>query len=211
LLNWRPGQAVSLRSRRFEIRSLDRRDATPKLLGWLTDAALMHYLNGPRPLKSLEDLVRFIGGYDNRTLFMLGLFHQGELVGFFWVEVAPGDRNARTHHVIGERRLWGSSAALEARAAILDWLFATGIKRAFGSPMAVCRSAIAGYRRQGFTYEGTFKSASLHHDGSRSDIAFFRMLPEEWQRQKATKGALGRRKDAIGKVPPVAQDIALPD
>jgi len=124
-----------------------------------------------------------------------------------WIDTATDDRNARTHHLIADRKLWGSSAALEARAAIIDWLFLTGFKRVFGTPVTECRSAIAGYRRQGFTYEGTFKSAMTHPSGKRYDICVFRLLPEEWAEQKREKGPLGDRRDARGDKPPVPQDI----
>ncbi len=149
MLSWKPGQPLQLMTRRFTLRSMGKNDATPMLLAWLTDPKLMHFLGGPRPLKNLDDLRRYIGTYDNKGKFWIGIFRERRLVGAIWVDTAPDDRNARTHHIIGDRKLWGSSAALEARAAIIDWLFLAGFKRVFGTPVTECRSAIAGYRRPG--------------------------------------------------------------
>jgi len=192
ILNWKPGQPVELMTRRFLLRSLDRRDVTPTLLSWLTDPQLMYYLGGPRELPDLDALGKYIATHDNRGRFWLGIYRDRRMVGFIWIDLGVEDRNARSHHLIGDRRLWGSSAALEARAVVLDWLFGWGIKRVFGTPMTSCRNALAGYRRQGFTYEGTFKSAMKHPDGNRYDICVYRMLPDEWSRQKRDKGQIGR-------------------
>ncbi len=207
ILAWQVGQPLTLMTRRFTLRSLNERDATPLLLSWLTDPKLMHYLGGPRPLKSVQDLAAYIRQHDNARKFWLGIFRDRRLVGFLWLDVALDDKNARSHHFIGDRKLWGTAAALEARAAVMDWLFGWGIKRVFGTPVTGCRTALAGYRRQGFTYEGTFKSAMAHPDGNRYDIAVFRMLPEEWAAQKRDKGPLGDRRDGRGDPPPPAQDL----
>lgn len=207
ILNWKPGQPLQLATRRFALRSLTPADATPLLLAWLTDAKMMHFLGGPRKLPDLQALRGYIASHDNQRRFWLGIFRERRLVGFLWLDVSLDDWNARSHHLIGDRRLWGSAAALEARAAVLDWLFGWGVRRVFGTPVTQCRTALAGYRRQGFTYEGTFKSAMAHPDGNRYDIAVFRMLPEEWARQKEEKGPLGRRRDARGDPPPPAVDL----
>ncbi|MEO1190964.1 MAG: GNAT family protein [Pseudomonadota bacterium] len=206
MLSWQPGQPLQLTTRRFTLRSLGPGDATPLLLSWLTDAKLMHWLGGPRPLPDLQALKGFIAHHDNQRKFWIGIFRDRRLVGFLWLDVALDDKNARSHHFIGDRRLWGTAAALEARAAVMDWLFWWGMQRVFGTPNTGCRTALAGYRRQGFTYEGTFASAMAHPDGNRYDIAVFRMLPEEWRAQKETKGPLGQRRDGWGDPPPAASD-----
>ncbi len=211
MISWKVGQPLTLMTRRFTLRSLDERDATPLLLSWLTDPKLMHYLGGPRPLSAVADLRGYIKQHDNARKFWIGIFRDRRLVGFLWLDVAMDDKNARSHHFIGDRKLWGTSAALEARAAVMDWLFGWGMKRVFGTPVTHCRTALAGYRRQGFTYEGTFKSAMAHPDGNRYDIAVFRMLPEEWAAQKQSKGPLGERRDGRGEPPPPAVDLAPKD
>jgi RimJ/RimL family protein N-acetyltransferase len=194
MLNWRPGQPVRLFTKRFQLATLTAADATPQLLSWVNDPELMRFLNGPRNLPNLQALVQYIARHDNRRDFWFGIRREGRLVGFLWVDVAEKDRNARTHHLIGDKRLWGSHAALEARAAVLDFLFGTaGMERIAGSPRADCRAAIMGYLKQGFIYEGTFKSAMRGPDGTRHDMCFLRLLPEEWAAFKAANGSYLRR------------------
>lgn len=194
LTNWRPGQPVQLHTRRFQLHSLTAKDATPQLLAWVNDPALMRFLNGPRNLTDLKALAGYIARHDNRRDFWVAIRREGQMIGFLWIDVAEQERNARTHHLIGDKRFWGSNAALEARAAVLDFLFYTaGIERVAGSPRADCRNAIAGYLKQGFTYEGTFKRAMRAPDGTRHDIVFLRHLPEEWAAFKKAHGPYLRR------------------
>lgn len=194
MLNWRPGQPVRLSSKRFDLATLVPEDATPLLLSWVNDPELMRFLNGPRNLPHLQALAQYIARHDNKRDFWFGIKREGRLVGFLWVDVAEKDRNARTHHLIGDRKLWGSHAALEARAAVLDFLFWTaGIERVAGSPRNDCRAAVIGYLKQGFIYEGTFKKAMRAEDGTRHDICFLRLLPEEWEAFKTEHGPYLRR------------------
>ena len=194
MLNWRPGQPVQLSTRRFQLATLRPADATPLLLSWVNEPELMRFLNGPRNLPNLQALAQYIARHDNRRDFWFGIRREARLVGFLWVDVAEKDRNARTHHLIGDKALWGSHAALEARAAVLDFLFWTaGMERVAGSPRADCRAAILGYLKQGFIYEGTFKSAMRAPDGTRHDMCFLRLLPEEWSAFKEANGPYLRR------------------
>ena len=207
MLNWRPGQPVQLSTRRFQLATLKPTDASPLLLSWVNDPELMRFLNGPRNMPHVQALQQYIARHDNKRDFWFGIKREGRLVGFLWVDVAEKDRNARTHHLIGDKQLWGSHAALEARAAVLDFLFGTaGIERVAGSPRTDCKAAIVGYLKQGFIYEGTFKCAMRAADGTRHDICFLRLLPHEWADFKTMNGAYLRR------LPPeraaLARDIA---
>ena len=181
MFDWKPGQPVKLQTKRFHIRSLTGLDASDTLLSWLTDEKLTYYIGGPRSLSNVQDLAQMIQRQDNKRDFLLGVIREGRLVGVYWVEINYKDWNARTHHLFGDKRVWGSNAPLECRTAILNWLFLSGVERVFGSPMAGCRAAIYGYKKQGFVLEGVLKSAMLHQDGTRHDIMMYRMLRSEWE------------------------------
>jgi RimJ/RimL family protein N-acetyltransferase len=109
-------------------------------------------------------------------------YQDGEIVGVYWIEVDAADLTARTHHLFGDKTVWGTGAPLEVRGALMDWLFGVGVARVIGTPITTCTRAINGYIRQGFTLEGIMRSAMLHRwEGERHDLVLFRMLPEEWE------------------------------
>lgn len=181
---WRPGQPVRLETARFLIRSLTAQDATEAYAGWTDDPEVVRHVNVPQRRMPLAEVARYIGSFDNDRNFALGIFDRatGRHIGFFAVHLDPQNRSATTDVMIGEREWWGKRVVLEARAALLDFLFDTvGIEKVNGLPLASNHAAIFNYRAQGFRLEGLLRKHRLSWDGRvRLDQCQFGLLREEW-------------------------------
>ena len=183
-MTWAPGIPVELETEHYRLRSLTPADSSDRYLDWTADPEVMLPLNRqPRRLER-EELARYIASFDNRTRFQLGVFSKrsGEHVGVFTVELELPNLLARTNVLIGERAHWGVGIILEARAAVLDFLFDTvGIEKVWGTPLARNFAAVYNYQAQGFRCEGILKAHIRAPNGERLDQYLFAILNEEWR------------------------------
>lgn len=181
-MSWTPGEAVVLRTERFDLRSLREDDASDRYLGWVRDGEVMRYVNARRAEQSLQDLRAFIRRHDDRNNFLLGIFARpgGLHIGNLSAECHPIHRTAKLGVLIGDRAYWGKGAVLEARTAQLDFLFReAGIEKAWGPCYAHNVPALFNYRMLGFTVEG-IQRAHVVCDGERMDIVNFALFRADW-------------------------------
>jgi RimJ/RimL family protein N-acetyltransferase len=186
--SWLPGKPLYLETKRFYLRSLNRADATDRYLKWAADPEIMNPLNTPAKAVPREELIRYIEGFNNDSDFLLGIFDResGLYIGFFAVNVDKGNRAATTNVVVGDKAWWGKRVVLEARAAILDFLFdVLKVDKVNGIPFATNHPAVYNYKAQGFVLEGMMRQHRLAHDGkSRLDQCQFGLLRSDWQQHR---------------------------
>lgn len=202
MARWKPGQPLEIRSARFVIRSLQPEDVDETLHGWLTDGELMRFLGGPwvsKTVKALRGSIEKL--YDNRSDFMLGIYHEERLIGCFWIDAFLPSRNATTHHLIGDKAYRGIDAPLECRAAMLDWLFSVGFERIEGRPYSNCIAAIRGYVKQGWHLEGIARKSSRDRAGKRHDNMLFSLLPEDWKALRRSAKVPGADPERLKRLP----------
>lgn len=190
MAKWKPGTPVVIKTRRFTLRSIAPEEVDERLFGWLTDDDLMHFLGGGWRTESVETLRESIAKlYDDKSQFILGVYHDGRLIGCYWIEGYLRLRTACTHHVLGDRDWWGKGVPMECREAILDWLFSVGFERIEGRPYTTCVRAVRGYIKQGWQVEGVARRATRDRAGRRHDNMLFAMLPEDWVAYKRKRRA----------------------
>jgi RimJ/RimL family protein N-acetyltransferase len=186
------GRPVSLKTERFDLRSVTPADASERWLGWAKDPAVMGPLNMPAQAMRREELAGHIASVDNYTRYLVGIFDRsgGAQIGFFMIDVDPLHRCATFNVAIGDKEWWGKGVVNEARAALLDHFFETrGIEKAVGLPLARNFPALLNYKAQGWRHEGTLRGQCLSlTDGSRLDQYQFGLLRKEWRKLRG-KGA----------------------
>ena len=158
-------------------------DISDKYIAWAKDPELMEGLNTPARSLNRTQLQRYIKTFDNRTKFHLGVFSQPENlhIGFFTIYVDNKNRSAQTNVVIGDRDYWGKGVVLEARAAIIDFLFEiVKVEKIWGTPYERNFPSIFNYKAQGFTCEGVLRKHMVNVKGQRVDQYIFGLLREEW-------------------------------
>jgi RimJ/RimL family protein N-acetyltransferase len=185
MAKWQPGTPLEITTRRFVMRSLGPEQVDQRLFDWLVDDELMHFLGGGWRTPTIDKLRQSIARlYDNRSQFLLGIYHEDKLIGCYWIEGYLRLRTACTHHVLGDKDWWGKGVPLECREAILDWLFSVGFERIEGRPYTTCVRAVRNYIKQGWQVEGVARRATRDRQGKRHDNMLFAMLPEDWAAYK---------------------------
>ena len=200
MAKWKPGTPLTIRTRRFTLRSIEPKEVDEKLFSWLTDEDLMHFLGGAWRTQTVDRLRESIEKlYDNRSQFLLGIYHEDNLIGCYWIEGYLRLRTACTHHVLGDKDWWGKGAPLECREAIIEWLFAAGFERIEGRPYTTCVRAVRNYIKQGFRVEGVARKATRDRTGQRHDNMLFSMLPEDWAAYKRQRRAEQERAQRLAE------------
>ena len=187
-MSWVPGNAVSLTTERFDVRSLTTADVTERYLAWSADPELNRTLNRLPTQVSVQSLRRYVAAFDNRSGFHLGVFDRtpSSLIGVYSINCDLTHAQAKLHVLIGERAYWGKRVVLESCAAVLDFLFdEVGIEKAWGGPYGRNFPAIFNYQAQGFRCEGVLRQHVRAVDGSgRLDQYLFAMLRDEWHARR---------------------------
>jgi RimJ/RimL family protein N-acetyltransferase len=184
-MSWSRGEPVRLETPRFILRSMRAADATPRYLGWLQDPEVNRYLNCRFEEHTLESLAGYIRSHDDRSRFLLGIFckESGRHVGNLAASCALRDETAELGVMIGDRAYWGRGVVIEARGAVLDFLFQElGMYKVFGVTAAKNVPSLFNYRQQGYQREGVFRDQLLR-DGERVDTVRFAIFRDDWLRR----------------------------
>jgi RimJ/RimL family protein N-acetyltransferase len=185
-----PGKKlISLRTKRFDLRTATPNDAGDVWLGWTRDPEVMGPLNVPVRQMSKYELASYIGSFDNVNRHLIVVLEKGASIpiGFFMVETEAVHRVANFNVVIGDKSWWGKGVVNEARAALLDYFFEQqGIEKACGSPLARNFPAVFNYKAQRWRHEGTLRGQRVSTtDGKRLDQFQFGLLRSEWRAARA--------------------------
>jgi ribosomal-protein-alanine N-acetyltransferase len=191
---WIIGMPARLETARFVVRSMRANDLTDNYMKWIADPELMRNLNTQPMVKSREAEADRLKAYDNSSNFQFGAFVKpdNELIGFFQVRIDRPHKLAEVSVVIGNRDWWGRGAVVEARGAIIDFLFdRMKLEKIWGMPQARNFAAVANYRKQGFRLEGVLRghNESAYDRGRRLDFAVFSLLRPEWQARRAKQAS----------------------
>jgi RimJ/RimL family protein N-acetyltransferase len=191
---WIVGMPARLETERFIVRSMGPNDATDNYMKWIADPDLMRNLNTAPMIKTREEEMARLKSYDNSSNFQFGAFVKPDnlLIGFFQVRIDRHHKLAEVSVVIGNREWWGRDVVIEARGAILNFLFdRLKLEKIWGMPQARNFAAVANYRKQGFRLEGILRghNESAYDRTKRLDFAVFSLLRSEWlaQREKANR------------------------
>jgi RimJ/RimL family protein N-acetyltransferase len=186
-VSWSPGERVTLRTQRLELRSLTEADATERYLAWLHDAEVMRYVNARFATHDLDRVRAYIRAHDDRRRFLLGIFVRaaGAHVGNYEAQVDGHHRRAHIGVLIGDRAWWGRGVVIEAREVLLDFLFdVLDVVKVCGQCYASNRAALFNYQAQGFATEGILRSHVVLGNG-RDDVVQFAMTREAWQARRS--------------------------
>ncbi len=190
---------IRLSTDRYLVRTLFPTDACEDLARWLADPELMQNVNMQPQKLTRPALERYIGSFDQSTRLFLGVFaDEGKkLVGYYLIDINPGQRRATFNVVIGNRDYWGNKTVLETRAVIMDYMFErAAVDKLIGGPLARNFPAIFNYKAQGWRLEGIMKGHVRSATGAgRIDQYQFGMLKDEWERLRSSNANQAQKSD----------------
>lgn len=184
-----PGEIVRLETARFVLRSVTREDVDEAFLSWMADPEVMLGLNMPPQRPTRLQMVHYALSHDNHTRFMLIIEpRNAAAIGFFTVTLVPVHGVAETAVVVGDRRWWGKDVVIEARSAILNFVFdELGAEKVMGRPHGRNVASIFNYRALGFTCEAVLRQQMRAvGEGGRLDQLVFGLMRDEWLARRGT-------------------------
>lgn len=179
------------------MRPLTPRDASEAWGSWLADAETAALLNAPCRQLSREELIEYIGRFDNRERWLAGIFHKptGKHIGIFTAFASVNGRTVLWNILIGEkgyRGLWGLREIKEIRIAVARYFFfKKGFEAAVASVVAHNRPMIAYLRAAGWELAKPIpdlvRSAS---GGAPVEILTFRLTKEAFTRRFLSRAGI---------------------
>jgi RimJ/RimL family protein N-acetyltransferase len=182
------GKPISIETQRFLVRSMTERDATGIFRAWISNPELMSALNMPARNLSSGDIARFIGGFDDKTRYLVGIFArqaQG-LVGLLLMDVNTAHALVKFSGFIGDRNWRGKQVFEEVGEGLFDELFtARGLEKATAQVWEKNYAALVPLRRMGFKIEGFLRDEIKAFDksGRRSQF-LLGILASDWKPRK---------------------------
>ncbi len=180
---WAPGDPLRLGTRRFILRSMTRRDATPEFLRWHADPEVQRGHNLPLRRMSRQQALRSLARADNRTVFylMIAAPVAAHPVGFYAVRADPRDLWAEITVTIGNRDFRRKGVFSETAPPLCAFLFEhLGMHKIIARIHARNTASIRAFEKAGFTREAVLREqlASVA-DGTRLDQLIFALWRPE--------------------------------
>jgi len=191
LLNWHPAatpERRTLTGRTINLAPLDVAthgdDLWEALQGPDCDPLLWDYLPyGPFPERAPFDAWLAGNAASTDPLFFAVIDRQsGRAVGLLsFLRIFPKDGSIEIGHIAYGRVMQRSPASTEAVYLLAKLAFELGYRRLEWKCNALNARSMRAAQRLGFTYEGTFRQATVVKDRNR-DTAWFSIIDSEWAR-----------------------------
>lgn len=185
-ITWTPGDPVWLESPNYIARSLRPDDLTDRFVSWFSDAENMRYVHLPVG-STREEIASYVGRFDNKTLFFMGLFEKstGQLFGWRQIIYDEKDRRALLTLVIGDKDFQGRGINREIQPVFYEFLFVTlGVHKMFaeifGGNIRSHRLALTA----GYDLEGVLREHFVASDGQPRDISMYGMFETGWRAKR---------------------------
>lgn len=183
-MNWTPGSLLKFETERLVLHTMAREDVTDDFRSWMADPEVMVGLNLPRQRLTRSQAVRWVLNHDNRKSHIIIVVDKASdtAIGFFTITIDASHMTAETAVVIGKRDFWGKNVVIEARTALMTFLFETvGVHKVMGRPHGRNFSSIFNYKAMGFSCEAVLREQMRAIDGKgRLDQLVFGLLKSEW-------------------------------
>lgn len=183
------------------LRALERADV-PRLLGWINDQAVLHYLKirGMFTEEQEEDWLEKTR--ESTTDMILGIERKEDrrLVGTTGLHgISSVDRHAEYGIMLGDRTCWGQGLGTAAGRLIIDYGFnRLNLHRIFLEVLEFNPRGTKSYENLGFVHEGRMRQHEWK-DGSFHDMLFMGLLRDEFNERWADWREQQRKRYGIGE------------
>lgn len=169
----------------FIVRSLVSGDETEEWGGWLEDPKRAAMLNAMPGRRSLDDLRKYISGFDriDRHLFGLFLKESGRMIGIRTADIDRIRRAFSVHMLVGSSDDWGKGSAEQSTGVLIDWLYEVcDLLWSEGTVLAQNKKMIRYLVESGWTITGKGFTPSAAFDGKMIDMVTLRRHRDVWRK-----------------------------
>lgn len=166
---------IHIETNSYKLRSLVPEDITPPFIGWLNSANVMVGLNLASVQFTQQSFKQFILGFDNYKNYLIGIFTNGALIGFYTMDVNHLHKTGNITAAVMQNTstkigvLWGTIDAL------LDHFFIyCGVEKITARVLENNRKMLFNFLgNPRFVFESRLYKECLGIDGERLDLLLF--------------------------------------
>jgi ribosomal-protein-alanine N-acetyltransferase len=180
------GSSITLTGKTVYLRPLTVDDVSDTYLAWLQDDEVTKYLEARFEPQTIDGIRSWVAGFDGTSNLLFGVFafDDDRHIGNVTLRQVRHHRTADFGYLIGDRSMWGTTAAVEALVLLFDHAFGTiGLRKLHGGAYRSNVASIFNYQRFKFAREGILRRHVLA-DGEPVDVIVFGLLAEEWAAQR---------------------------
>lgn len=180
---------IHLETPHFVLRTIEPGDVSLRWAAWLADPMKTRTLNAKPMRLSVEDIRKYLAGFDRRSGHILGIFERtsGTMIGFWEVYVDWKYREFLINVLIGERGRVSLEAREETQWALHAYFFETlGLDAMRCSVVATNTLLVRVLLDHGVVHEHTSRKASARGPES-VEIKHFRLTKDAWPKAKALR------------------------
>lgn len=184
-----PGAAKGriLRARDVDLVPFLEKDVDETYRSWLLDDEVVEFLEVRQMDRSMPALNTYVRGCiddPNRYFYLIVDRASSRRIGTASLAVDPLHLTASFGYLIGERRFWGTGAALQAQVALFDLAFDEfGVRRFYGGAFRENVKSQFNLKRLGFKKEGVFRQhlRTGAEGESFTDLVYYGLMADEWR------------------------------
>ncbi|MFM9864026.1 MAG: GNAT family N-acetyltransferase [Micropepsaceae bacterium] len=182
---------IHLTTPRYDVRTIEPDDVTLRWAAWMADPAKVKHLNTKPLALSLEDIRRYVAGFDHVKSHILGIFEKGSgtMIGFWEVYIDWTHREVLINVLVGEDRgrHEGITTRRETQRALLPYFFQTLGLEAMRCAVVSTNEPIRHiFDSRGLVHEHASSKAAAD-GGAPVEILHFRLTKDEWTAMRAAR------------------------
>lgn len=169
----------------YLIRTITADDASDRWAGWLADPEAANLLNAPPRQMSKDEIVTYIGSFDQRSELLWGIFDQrsGLHIGFFTVSADYDRGRGLVSLLIGAAEYRNRGVLSVIRRHFAEYFFETlELKKMLATALAHNHIIINTLIKGGWKVDKVLKHhATMHADGSKRDLCLMSLSRDTWR------------------------------
>ncbi len=185
---------IHLEAPNYILRAVESDDVTDRWAAWLADPANMRMLNATPMALNVDDIRKYVAGFDHVKAHILGIFERvsGKMIGFWEVYIDWTHREFLLNILIGDHGEGPKQPRRETLIVLLGYFFGNlGLETMRCSVLATNTRVVNLFAARGFLHEHTSKQPSAV-DGEPLDILHYSVTRAVWAAMRAERIARER-------------------
>ena len=174
------------KGKNYYVKIFTEKDIEDKYITWLNDKEVNKYLEIRHKKQTINSAKQYINSfYEDIEKYLWGIYNnKKELIGTINLyNIIRSHGLANISIMIGDKKHWGTSAALESKKLVIDFAFKKiNIRKIIAGSYSLNLSINFTLKRLGFTLEEKLKKNRKLENGEYCDEYKWGLLSEDWNK-----------------------------
>ncbi|HEY6025094.1 MAG TPA: GNAT family protein [Pseudolabrys sp.] len=183
-----PKRDIHLDCGQFFLRTLGPEDASERWGAWMADPKNVRLLNAPAKAMTREEVATYVRQFDQKTHLLIGIFEKsdGQLIGFFRLDIDPALKRCLMFLMIGEQRYRNWRTTNDLRGPFQDFIFENlGLNPILATVLTSNQAMIRYMLKSGWRLDkAAAQNIKSHTGGAMLDLSYLSITRDSWQAWK---------------------------